>query len=83
MVSLFKRKSSGLKKSSLQFMDLEGQPLKEGDVVLSLRYDLGECRIVKTGEGMIYESLKTGEQVSWAKMIDAATGYQKVRKLES
>ncbi len=83
MASLFKRKSSSRKKSSLQFTDLEGQPLKEGDIVLSLRYDLGECRIVKTDQGMVYESLETGEQVNWAKMIDAATGYQKVRKLES
>ena len=50
---------------------------------MSHRYDLGECRIVKTDEGMIYESLATGQQVNYVKMIDAATGYQKVKRLES
>ena len=78
MAGLFRKKRSGNK---LQFLDFEGQPLKEGDTVLSYRYELGECRILKTGEGMVYESLKDGQQVSYAKMIDAATGYQKVKKL--
>ena len=32
---------------------------------------------------MAYESLATGQQVSYVKMIDAATGYQKVKRLES
>jgi len=83
MAGLFssgKRKSG---KNSLQFVDLEGQALKEGDMVISLRYDLGESKIINTDSGLAYESLKTGEQVPWAKMIDAATGYQKVKKLES
>jgi len=80
MTPLFRKKS---KKSSVQFLDLEGQPLKEGDIVMSLRYDLGESRIITTENGLTYESLKTGEQVNYARMIDAATGYQKVRKLES
>jgi hypothetical protein len=80
MMGLFKKKKG---KSKIQFTDLEGQPLKEGDHVMSHRYDLGECRIVKTDEGMVYESLATGQQVSYVKMIDAATGYQKVKRLES
>lgn len=78
MAGLFNRKS---RKTKLQFVDLDGQSLKEGDTVMSLRYDLGECRIVQTGQGMAYESLASGQQISYAKMIDAATGYQKVRKL--
>jgi hypothetical protein len=78
MAGLFGKKSG---RSKLRFVDLEGQPLKEGDTVLSLRYELGECRILNTESGMVYESLASGEQVSYAKMIDAATGYQKVRKL--
>jgi hypothetical protein len=78
MAGLFSKKSS---RSKLRFVDLEGQPLKEGDTVLSLRYELGECRILNTESGMVYESLTSGEQVSYAKMIDAATGHQKVRKL--
>jgi hypothetical protein len=73
----------GKKKSRIKFYDFDGQPLKEGDVVLSLRYDLGECRIIMTEDGYAYESVKTGEKVNYAKMIDAGTGYQKVRKLES
>jgi len=80
MFSFFNRKE---KISRPKFYDFEGQPLKEGDHVMSLRYDLGECRIIKTENGFAYESLKTGEQVNYAKMIDAGTGYQKVRKLGS
>ena len=79
MTALFSRKP----KSKIQFADFEGQPLKEGDIVMSMRYDLGESRIIKTEEGMAYESLSSGETVGYAKMIDAASGYQKVRKLES
>jgi len=73
----------GKKKNRLKFYDFDGQPLKEGDMVMSLRYDLGECRIIMTETGYAYESIKTGEKVSYAKMIDAGTGYQKVRKLGS
>ena len=43
MAGLFSKKS---RKGKVQFVDLEGQTLKEGDRVMSLRYDLGECRIV-------------------------------------
>jgi len=67
-MGLFKRKTKT--SSELNFADLDGIPIKVGDKVLSLRYDLGECRIIKTKE-----------QVSWARMIDAATKNQKVRKL--
>ena len=70
-------------KSRIQFADLDGQPLKAGDIVLSHRYDMGECRIVETDTGMAYESLATGQRVSYVKMIDAATGYQKVKRLDS
>ena len=79
-MGLFNRKKG---KSKIQFVDLEGQVLKAGDHVMSHRYDLGECRIVAIDTGMAYESLATGQQVSYVKMIDAATGYQKVKRLES
>ena len=79
MAGIFSRKSQ---KRKVQFADLDGQPLKVGDTVMSLRYDLGESRIIKTEEGIIYESLKTGKWASYARMIDAATGYQKVKLLE-
>lgn len=79
-MGLFNRKKG---KSKIQFVDLEGQVLKVGDHVMSHRYDMGECRIVGSDTGMAYESLATGQQVSYVKMIDAATGYQKVKRLES
>ena len=79
-MGLFKHKKG---KSKIQFVDLEGQPLKAGDNVMSHRYDMGECRIVETETGLAYQSLATGQQVSYVKMIDAATGYQKVKRLES
>ncbi len=78
MASWFNRNP---RKKKLQFFDFEGQPLKEGDTVMSYRYDLGECRIINTEQGMEYKSVAGGQQVSYVKMIDAATGYQKVKKL--
>ena len=78
-MGLFNRKPA--KSSELNFTDLDGIPIKEGDKVLSLRYELGECIIIKTSEGLVYESIETKKQVSWAKMVDAATKNQKVRKL--
>ena len=76
MFSLFRKKEK-----PFQLEDLEGHALKPGDKVLSLRYDLGECVIVGKEQSIEYESLKTGEFVHYAKMIDAASGRQKVRKI--
>jgi hypothetical protein len=75
-MGLFKKK----KKKPLQ--DYEGKPLQVGDKVISLRYDLGECVLVEGEQGIEYESVKTGERVSYAFMIDAHTENQKVRKIE-
>ncbi len=61
--------------------DLGNNPLQEGDTVESLRYGLGKCRLVRVGGGYEYESLETGERVSWLRMVDAATQLQKVKKL--
>jgi len=72
MFGLFK------KKKELTLLDLNGNQLKEGDIVRSLRYELGDCRLIKTENGFDYESLKDGTKVSWHKMIDAATERQKV-----
>ncbi len=80
MFSIFRKKSgSG---EELIFADINGNPLREGDIVESLRYDLGRCRIVKTNKGFVYESLGNNTQISWTKMIDAATKHQKVRKAD-
>ena len=67
---------------SLKLTDLDAKPLQDGDRVLSLRYGLGECILRAGGEGIYYESVETGEKVSYARMVDASTNFQKVRKLD-
>ena len=74
---LFKKKT---KKKPLQ--DINGIPLFPGDKVDCLRYDMGESVLLEGENGFEYESVKTGQKVSYAKMIDAATTFQKVRKLD-
>lgn len=75
---MFKRKK---KEEMPQMLDLDGKQLKEGDFVDALRYDLGKCQIIKNGDSYLYESLETGESASWARMVDAASRNQKVRKI--
>lgn len=84
MFKFFKRNSSNGngKAHGPQFADINGIPLQEGDLVESLRYELGKCRIHALDQGYEYESLSTGQRVSYLRMVDAATSYQKVRKLE-
>ena len=84
MFNIFKRKNNrknNKKKSRPALADLDGNQLQTGDQVLSLRYDLGECVIVESENGVEYESLGSGEKVSWVKMIDASTDRQKVQKI--
>jgi hypothetical protein len=76
MFGLFKKKK---KKQNLK--DYDGNPLKVGDKVHSLRYELGDCVLVEGEKGIEYESIKTGKRVSYAWMIDAHTEHQKVRKI--
>ena len=61
--------------------DLKQVSLAEGDMVESLRYDLGICRVLMTEKGLTYQSLADGRQVSWHLMVDAATDLQKVKKI--
>lgn len=78
----FKKNGQKDKKKALPpLVDLDQNPLQEGDVVEALRYDLGKSKIVVEGEMIYYESLESGERVSWVKMIDAATEFQKVKKV--
>lgn len=79
MFGLFKKQKQ--KKPTVQFVDLDGNQLNEGDVVLSQRYDLGKCTIGHDEDGFFYVSIETGKKVSWALMIDAATERQKVIKI--
>ncbi len=81
MFGIFSKKSRK-DKSQPHLADLDKNPLKAGDIVLSLRYDLGKCRIIQTEDGFEYESLESGKRVSWALMVDAATELQKVKKVE-
>ena len=75
--NLFKKKN---KKRQLQ--DLNGAPINVGDKVECLRYEMGESILIEGESGFEYESVKTKQKVSFAKMIDAATSFQKVRKLD-
>jgi hypothetical protein len=79
-VELFKKKKEN--KSNIQFVDLDGNELQEGDQVISQRYDLGKCVIGKDENGYYYESLESKKKVSWTLMIDAATERQKVNKVQ-
>ena len=74
---LFKKK-----KRKKQLQDLHGNPLLIGDKVECLRYAMGESILIEGENGYEYESVNTGQKVSYAKMIDAATSFQKVRKLD-
>ena len=70
------------KKKRNQLQDLNGALLLPGDKVDCLRYEMGESILLEGENGYEYESIKTGQKVSFAKMIDAATSFQKVRKLD-
>ena len=78
MFNLFRKKK---KESAIRIEDMDGNALKSGDHVLSLRYDLGECTVVPAENGIEYYSVLTGTKIHYAKMIDATTGRQKVKKL--
>jgi len=82
MFNFFKKKSKSDKSSNLRMADLDQNPIKAGDVVDALRYDLGKSKVIETEKGLAYESLETGKIVTWHLMVDAATELQKVKKLE-
>ena len=82
MFNFFKRKGKSDKSSDLRMADLDQNPIKAGDVVDALRYDLGRSKVIETEKGLAYESIETGKVVTWHLMVDAATELQKVKKLE-
>ncbi|MDP5172612.1 MAG: hypothetical protein NWR72_20385 [Bacteroidia bacterium] len=84
MLSWFKKKSPNgkQKQDGPLFVDMDGQPLREGDLVQALRYDLGLCKIIHSADGWEYESTETGNRISYVRMIDATTKHQKVRKID-
>ncbi|MEL6191017.1 MAG: hypothetical protein AAFR66_03170 [Bacteroidota bacterium] len=84
MFNFFKRKeNSNGTHAPIQMVDLDGQSLQVGDIVESLRYDMGKCKIIESEDGLFYESLESGKTVHYMRMIDAATSFQKVRKISS
>lgn len=68
-------------KPSIKLVDLDSMPLSNGDKVNSLRYGLGECILHITEAEIYYESVNSGERISYTKMVDATTELQKVRKI--
>ena len=81
LFDFFKKKTSAPQVPAVEMADLANNPLQEGDLVEALRYDLGHCKVVKLEKGYEYESIQTGQRVSYLRMIDAITGLQKVKKL--
>jgi hypothetical protein len=76
MFGLFKKKPK--EKQAPKLFDLNGNLIVEGSIVTSLRYDLGECKVVLEELVFFYESIETGERVSYVRMVDAISGNQKV-----
>jgi len=76
MFGLFKKKPK--EKPLPKLLDLNNNPIVEGATVKSLRYELGECTVELEGQEYFYVSKKSGEKVSYTRMVDAITENQKV-----
>jgi hypothetical protein len=81
MFDFLKSRKDKSPKEEPQMADLESKPLKEGDIVEVLRYDMGKSRVFMSDKGLSYESMENGKVISWHYMVDAATGMQKVKKI--
>jgi hypothetical protein len=72
------------KKDKLPLLvDLNDEPLSVGDIVDVFRYELGRSKLIIVDETYFYQSIESGKQVSWLKMIDASSERQKVKKIAS
>ncbi len=70
------------KKDKLPLLaDLNNNPLFVGDIVDVFRYELGRSKLIIVDETYYYQSIESGEKVSWLKMIDASSENQKVKKI--
>ncbi|MEQ8924866.1 MAG: hypothetical protein RLO81_03575 [Fulvivirga sp.] len=78
MFGLFKKKE---KDTLPALFDLDNNPLMEGDLVEVLRYELGKSKLILVDKVYYYQSVKSGKQISWLKMIDASSDRQKVKKI--
>lgn len=81
MFGWFKRKNKSTGNKP-HIVDINNNPLKVGDTVVSHRYDLGKCMLITEGDSYYYQSVESGKKVSWLKMIDAVTAFQKVEKVQ-
>ncbi len=79
MFGLFKKKPK--EKPLPKLLDLNNNPIVEGSVVKSLRYELGECTVELDGQEYFYVSKKDGQRISYTRMVDAITENQKVMLL--
>ncbi|WP_420316943.1 hypothetical protein [Ekhidna sp.] len=79
MLSIFRKKPK--EKTPPQLLDIDGNLIREGDEVMSHRYELGQCMVELEGLQFFYVSKESGNKVSYVKMIDAITGHQKVKKV--
>lgn len=79
MIRFLKKKPK--KKLPPQLLDMDGNLIQEGDEVMSLRYELGKCKVILEGLQFFYISLHSEQKVSYTKMIDAIEGRQKVKKV--
>lgn len=78
MFGLFKKKKQ---EAVPQLIDIDGNTISPGDKVEVLRYDMGLSTVVYDDNTFYYRSDRTQEQVSYLKMIDAASERQKVKKI--
>lgn len=81
MFGLFKKKPK--EPTPPKLLDLNNNPIVEGSVVKSLRYELGECVVELEGLEYFYVSKSSGQRISYTKMVDAITENQKVLLLGS
>ena len=81
MFGLFKKKPK--EPTPPKLLDLNSNPIVEGSVVKSLRYELGECVVELEGLEYFYVSKSSGQRISYTKMVDAITENQKVLLLGS
>lgn len=80
MFGWFKRKNKeNINKP--QIVDINNNPLTDGDIVMAMRYNLGKCQLITEEDSYFYKSVESGKKVSWLKMIDASTAFQKVEKI--
>ena len=81
MFGFFKKKKK--EKLPPQLLDINGNPISEGDQVEAQRYELGKCTVELEGLQFFYVSQDSGKKVSYVRMIDAVTGNQNAKIIDN